>query len=49
MVKSIKIIVSLIFLFTSSVSLGSSNEKVAMDRAIEVLDDIMETFNARDM
>ena len=47
--KFIKIIASLMFLFTSSVSLGSSNEKVAMDRALEVLDDFMETFNARDM
>jgi Fe-S cluster biosynthesis and repair protein YggX len=29
--------------------LGSSNEKVAIDKAMEVLDDFMETFNARDM
>ena len=49
MIKSIKIIFSLIFLFTSSISLGSSNEKVAIDKAMEVLDDFMETFNARDM
>jgi hypothetical protein len=47
--KFIKIVASLIFLFTSSVSLGSSEEKVAMDRALEVLDDFMKTFNARDM
>ena len=47
--KFIKILASLIFLFTSSVSLGSSNEKATMDRALEVLDDFMETFNARDM
>ena len=49
MIKSIKIIFSLIFLFTSSISLGSSNEKVAIDKSMEVLDDFMETFNARDM
>ena len=45
MIKSIKIIFSLIFLFTSSISLGSSNEKVAIDKSMEVLDDFMETFN----